>query len=381
MKRAFVLLTLMIFVTALEAREFRYYAQSPKAILMGNAFTALADDEYTLFYNPAALGRNAGFTMHVLNPEITITNALADMDKFEDIPSNDPVAITDRFIGYPVHLGLGVAPGFKMGSFGLTAIANTHTNFTIENRVHPLLKVDYRYDKGFVAGYAYDFIGSKTRKKPRKKGEARSAKGASANLGLSMKYIKREGIDNSFPIFGPELLVKISAADQDWHDIRESLGYSQGSSWGADAGFLYSYETRFSEFSTGLSVMDIGGTHFKVIKGNYKVPRQPMYVNWGMAWQQDFTLFNYTLSLDLAPLNVDEPLRRKLRVGASFGIPMIDLYAGLSEGYASYGAAVDLWVFKLYAGFYGVEMGNDYKMKQSKRGVIYLSILDMSFQP
>ena len=52
-----LILLLFIICSNLLASEVRYMARSPKGMLMGDAFTAIADDEYTLFYNPAALGR------------------------------------------------------------------------------------------------------------------------------------------------------------------------------------------------------------------------------------------------------------------------------------------------------------------------------------
>lgn len=55
----FVLLFLCL-VSMLHAQEVNYLARSPRALLMGDAYTAIADDEFTLFYNPAALGRNKG---------------------------------------------------------------------------------------------------------------------------------------------------------------------------------------------------------------------------------------------------------------------------------------------------------------------------------
>ena len=45
------------------AREVYYTLRSPKALLMGDAYTTLAEDDYTLFYNPAILARHSGFSL------------------------------------------------------------------------------------------------------------------------------------------------------------------------------------------------------------------------------------------------------------------------------------------------------------------------------
>ena len=72
-----IILTLFIFCQDLLAKEFRYLARSPRALLMGDAYTAVADDEYTLFYNPAALGRHKGVHISTINPKIELPDVFS----------------------------------------------------------------------------------------------------------------------------------------------------------------------------------------------------------------------------------------------------------------------------------------------------------------
>ena len=351
--------------------ELVHYARSPQAILMGDAYTAIADDDYTLFYNPAALGEHSGLSLYMVNPSIRLTNVYSNMDKYDDLPQDDPVALTNKFIGEPLHIGAGITPGLKMGTFGISGINNMQMTFSVKNQVHPLIDMDYRMDKGFVTGFAFPFGGGKRGKK---------GSGQSYSVGLGLKYIKREGIKKRFPVFGTELLDKFANSDnQDITQIKKTLGYSKGRSWGVDLGFKYSKKTANSKFSYGLAVMDFGETHFKKYDGNGRIPHQPMYVNTGIAWSQDFLLFDYTLSADLSPLNAPIDFGRKVRLGAKIGIPLIDVMVGYGSGYLSYGVGVDIFLIKLYAGFYSVEVGSKFREKEDKRAIIYLSLLDFSF--
>ena len=52
--------------------------------------------------------------------------------KFSDIGS-EPTDFADALGGTPVHMGLNTAPGFKLGHFGLSAIVNHQTNFSLKN--------------------------------------------------------------------------------------------------------------------------------------------------------------------------------------------------------------------------------------------------------
>src|SRR5690606_968026 len=129
--------------------------RSPRGLLIGDAYTSLAEDEYTLFYNPALLGRHSGLSFTPINPDISATNALDEMDRFKNFPKNDAVAISDRIMGFPIHLHGGVAPGLKMASVGLSLLASSTTNVILRNKTHPTLDVDYRLDRGFIMGFAY----------------------------------------------------------------------------------------------------------------------------------------------------------------------------------------------------------------------------------
>jgi hypothetical protein len=126
---------LFFFILLMSANVFALedinLARSPRALLMGDAYTAIADDEFTLFYNPAILARHSGFTFTPLNINIGVTNALADMDRFEgDIPT-DPSGMASQFMDYPIYLGAGWTPGFKFGQFGLSAFVSDITNVRI----------------------------------------------------------------------------------------------------------------------------------------------------------------------------------------------------------------------------------------------------------
>ncbi len=361
-----VLLFTILFSALTESREMRYLTRSPKALLMGDAFTALADDEYTLFYNPAALTRNKGLDVVPLNPNFGFTNALdaEDQARFKDIPSNDTSALAARFTGFPVWIHAAYTPGLKMNSFGISGVYNYDWSLVLRNAVHPVLNVDFRYDKGAVIGYAHEFSLNKM---------------TSLSIGLGFKLLKREGIKNSFDLFGTKLLTLINQSDTEATDILNSLGFSKGKGMGYDAGLLFIHKTKFYEIAFGASVLDIGDTRFKLTQGEGPIPKQDMYINTGFSFSQDFGIIDYRFAYDLKPINEPVDFGRMTHLGIDVGIPFFRFFGGYNEGYKSYGINMDILIGELTLGFFQVELGSKYKEQPGKRFILQMELLDFLF--
>ena len=373
---------IFLFIAAsfgLEAQEVGYIGRSPRAQLMGDAFTAIADDDYTLFYNPAALGRNKGVSFTPINISVGGTNVLDDPDKFKDFPKKDPSAIADRILNYPVSVQASAFPGLKMANFGFNLFASSKTNMVLRNAIHPALDIDYRYDRGFIAGYAYNLGSGAYSSRIKKSAKTKITSGRRISFGLAVKHINREGMNDQYDLFGTTLLNKINSGSTDINELKKALGYSEGKAWGVDLGTEIAYSSGRNLFTAGLSVLDIGDTQFTKTEGTGAVPKQEMSINTGVAFKQDYGLFDYTLAADIRPINSSIDFARKFHLGTEISFPVITFNAGWSEGYVSYGGSIKFWPVKLTAGFYGVEVGSKFKEQEAKRFIVYLSLFDFSF--
>lgn len=379
MKKTFLIIFILLNNIEAFSQEINYIGRSPRAQLMGDAYTAVADDEYTLFYNPAALGRNKGVTLTPFNPTIGGTNVLKDTDRFKDFPKDDPAAIANKILNYPVSLQASVFPGLKMSSFGMSLFATSKTNMVLRNAIHPILDIDYRYDRGFIAGYAHSIGSGAFASRIKKTSKQKITTGQRVSFGIAVKRINREGMSDQYDLFGTTLLNKISSGSTSISELKEALGYSKGKAWGVDLGTEYAYARGRGLFTAGFSILDVGDTRFTKTEGIGDVPKQDMSINTGVAYKEDFGLFDYTLSADLRPLNSSVDFSRKFHFGSEFSFPLITLNAGWSEGYVSYGGSVKLWPVKLTAGFYGIEVGSKYKEQEAKRFIVYISLFDFSF--
>ena len=367
----------IFFSTTLLASEVSYIARSPRALLMGDAYTAIADDEYTLFYNPAALGRNKGVAFTLFNPSFGVTDVLSEQNRFKSFPTTAPL-IANRLMEIPVYLQAGIFPTLKMGQFAFTLFANNKTSFVLRNATHPMLDLDYRYDRGFICGFAHNIGSGAFSTKAVKGGKSSTSAGNRLSIGFALKHMSRQGIKDQFDLFGTGLLSKINSGATSVAALKTALGYSTGKAWGFDLGTEYAISSGHTTLTSAISILDVANTRFQKTEGVADVPNQDMTINSGVALKQDFGIFDYTLSADLHPLNGPTDLGRKFHLGSEFSIPLLTVDLGLSEGYLSYGASVKLWPLKITAGFYGVEVGYHYKEEQAKRFILYLSLFDFS---
>jgi hypothetical protein len=354
-----------------EAFDNPYYMRSPKGLLMGDAFTAVNDDDFTLFYNPASLGRHKrDLTLYPFNPSMNGSNILSDMDRFEDFPE-EPVGVSEVLMDYPTHVSAGIAPGLKLFNFGVSFLANQSYDLLLRNPSHPMLDLDLRSDRGILMGVGIPLGPYRINRK--------SQTGSQTSLGLSAKYIERTGIRDTFALTGPVLLESLD--QEELNKILRSLGEVKGIGYGFDAGIEHITRTGNAQVIVGLAALDITGTDFKEAEtvDDLQVADNRDQINFGLAAGHDFKLFHYILSADVRGLNEQMDFGKRLRFGAEIGVPGITLMGGVNSGYYSYGATLDLNFMKVTTGFYDVELGSKYKQIKSKRFVIYMSLFDFSF--
>ncbi len=357
----------LVFLLIITSKLFGYEVymkESPRALLMGGSYLALADDDHALFYNPALLGRNKGIAFHPLNIGFGASFDLDDQDRFDDVPDT-PEGVASTFMNYPVHVSFGSAPGMKVGTWGFSLIYNTQANFLVYNQVHPFLEIDYGYDKGFVTGFAVPMGDEKT---------------GQLSIGASVKYIKREGIFNQFSLLDTEIITAIEDSD-DFDTIAEALGMGEDKSWGFDLGIDYIHKQDHGTFMAGLSILDAVETKFKDDSNpNAGLSDQPMTVNVGVGYAMDFgPLLDVVFTADLSPINRGYSWEQQVRFGIEVDLPSIDIHWGYNDAGFSYGLEVDFWVTSIFAGLYKSNTGRGDFAISSERALIFVSILDFSY--
>ena len=333
---------------------------------MGDAFTALADDEYTLFYNPAALGRHSGFSFNTLNPMFTVINPINHLDVLNDFPSTT-AGMADSLMGIPIKTSVGVTPGFRMGRFGFSAFYSTEAMFNLMNKTHPVVDINYKEDRGFIMGYGFV---------PGERLRSEQATGEQLSIGFGVKYLKRSGLSGLFALAGTELG---NAEGSDIDAIAQSLGKNTASGWGFDLGVEHITARGNTRWINGLVMKDMFNLRMSHDRSGSEVPAQDMAVNYGTAIEQNYEYFKVRLGVDIRNLIEEQEFLRRLHTGLEVSIPGISFMGGWRTGYFSYGIMTDIMMLKIYAGIFSEESNPGYKQQRTDQALLYVSLLNFRF--
>ena len=156
---------------------------------MGNAFTAVADDENAVFYNPAGLSMMSGLQLGVVNPQIEIADDSIDFaDDAGDVDFDNTSEVADllrKYTGKPQHVRVGLFPhlGLNIKDVGVLvgALGQGTVDVEINNPVWPQTRVNLIADYGPIVGGGFQLPAVKN-----------------LHLGMSLKYIGRESLSEVY---------------------------------------------------------------------------------------------------------------------------------------------------------------------------------------
>lgn len=103
---------------------------------------------------------------------------------------------------------------------------------------------------------------------------------------------------------------------------------------------------------SGITWQDIGSPKFD------SAPDNRQSISAGAAIHPAIWKLKNVVALDVREINQSKPVPTKLHFGVESKLPwLVALRAGLSQGYVTAGATLDLWVMKLDAAMYYEEIG------------------------
>ncbi len=324
-----------------------------RALGMGNAFTAVVSGGESLFYNPAGLARSGGFSWTIFDPRIG-ANGLDAVDVFREFSdSQDLPALFNRLYGSPIWLGGGSKTSLQIGGLAVGAFAGLDAGANLSNPAYPVMELQYAADYGFTAGLGFDLV----------PGVFKS--------GVVARRITRVG--TAVPI-GVSTLATLDAGEL----AREFK--NRGSAYGLDLGFALTVPSPVQPV-VSFTWKNIGETTFRREAGNRAPSRIGSEMILGAALEVDAALVTITPSLDYKHANRDDvQLGKKIHLGLEVGLPLIDIRAGLNQGYYTLGAGVNLGLLRVDAATYGVELGEYPGQLEDRRYVVQVAF-DIGFDP
>lgn len=356
LRAAVSLLMAALLATSASAKGYPRLFRGVRPMGMGGAFTAVADDENALMYNPAGLARVERTRVGIFNPLLEMSDSsIGLLTDAADIDLDDSGEVSDLlrdYMGDPQHVRM--MPGFPYVLFPVGehagmmvgGFAQVTVDADIRNPVWPETSVRANADLAGVAGGGLET----------------GLEGLRAGLGA--KVLVRQTLDKSYSA--------IEIADDGFSDqVDDDL--KSGSGVAADLGLLYSLP--FIEAlkpQVGLAVLNVPEMGMGEAEG------VPTVVNVGAALSHRFDHVQLLGALDLQDVlsgyDEDSDFGKRIHVGVEAQFPVIGLRAGLNQGYPALGATIDFRALRLDLAMYSEEVGTYAGQKDDQRYVAQISL-------
>ncbi|MEK6628970.1 MAG: hypothetical protein AABY53_10110 [Bdellovibrionota bacterium] len=309
--------------------ELYQQGMQTRCLAMGGTCASHVRGSSVLFFNPAALARVEGF-------DITIAQVGAGASKdFYDLSSQFQgstftLADVNKLYGKTLASEVTGRSAFVTPNFGFGLFSNSYVNMQFSDPTFPTFNMSLINDYGYIFGGSFSM-------------------GSNSSFGATVRHIKRQGgvkdinistlaglsvsglIDNNFNSHGVGHAIDIAAMTTLNHSLKPTLS---------------------------LVWHDVGVTTYNLTTGTTSPPDQYDNLIFGASVQQEVGIMSFTHAFEykfIRTLGFD--LSKKIHLGTELSVGLFDLRAGVNQGYVTYGAAVDLWLFEVDAAVYATEQG------------------------
>lgn len=367
-----------LFAGSAQAKESSFYGihqnyLSTRAMGMGNAGVAIADDEHALFYNPAGIAQleKRKFNLFLragADPDIQ------DFAKDIDNAGSDEQAIADVIqANYGEHFSLrGPSLGgiYATKKWAVAFIpADVSVDASLQREVGPAINLNAYQDSTLAFARAW---------------RLRNTRRGQLDLGVTSKLIYRAHLDK---------VISIAAIQND--KVLEKEDSNEGMTADLDFGALWKlpdYSSGFWHYaqpSFGLVVrnaLDYGYfTNLKLYADdkNGKPEKLGRAIDIGSSFQLlDWSVWKTRFAFDVRDvLNDNWNYKKGIHAGLEFLWEMRPWWkggwrAGINQGYWTAGFTGQIWIFKLDLATYGQEVGTSNKPKEDR---VYMFTTSLDF--
>ncbi len=349
MMRFFVTFLALLLAAPTMAAELPSLFEGVRPLGMGGAFTAVADDENALFYNPAGLNQIEKRRFAVLNPLIDASEN--GFDFFEDVQDTDfdtTKEVTDlirQHLGENFHFRAALFPHYVQKNFGIGGLGQLKTNLEARNLAFPVTNVEAFGVATGQVGLAYGLLGERLR------------------IGATARYVSATSIDQSYTAG--------EIADPNFEDRVEDDA-QDGSGLGFDLGAMYALPLPF-DLTVAAVIQNLADTD---LGDAGKISQQ---INFGVATRHSLPWFDLTGALDWVDVanevGIDDDIYKRIHLGVEARLPRIlSLRTGLYQGYGSFGATLDFRALKIDYANYAEEIGAFAGSEANRRHILQVSL-------
>ncbi len=319
---------------------------SADAQAMGNAFTAIVDDEESLYYNPAGLAgvKAPKLTYLDLQAEASSDILTSTSSTYSSI-KNINIDTLNVLMGQDVYGRASITPSFVLPGFGIGFIVDQQVALYTENQALPSVTLGYQTTNGVKLGYGHSFF----------PGSTRGAGLDEVRLGIGGEMLFRRG---GYDTLTESQILNLSATE-----FRSIVG-NFGEGFGADLGLQYiRHQNKHLSLMAGAAWEGVGGIGFNVPTAE----TQPGDLSLGVGARYELPGMRLTFAYDMKHLDQSTDMRMRQHLGFEYKIPIFSISAGLNEVSYTYGATVDIWLAKVSFVSYGEELAYEADLVTERR--------------
>lgn len=321
-------------------QQFPMLYQGVIPLGMGGAFTAVADDENAVFYNPAGLDNVQDASFKIINVSADVTypnmitlynNASAD-SKLPAGNTQDQAYINDfnSFAGQSLYARVGDYSNYTTHDFSIGLLTNNQllavpAAAATTNNLASLYGLS---DSGIVVSGAYGFFNHHLQI-------------GGTVMGLNQMFLNIPSLS-------------VSQASTLQSTINSNLTHGLGIV--GDIGAIYHFDLPLNP-TIGATIENVGTADFG------QAGTLPQLINAGVGLDPDIGFGRLLVDIDYDDVAnylyyTGESLWQHTHFGVQYQFPvLLTLSAGVYEGYPTFGFGLDLWAFMLNGSYYTEEAG------------------------
>lgn len=330
---------------------------------MGQAFTAVADDQNALYYNPAGLARLEGWSLEIFNivggVNTELTQNIGDMMDSASGAGGKPEEMVNVFrdkLGENNHFHVGINPNFVMPRFGFALMAREEANISIHGANPSIADFESATDVEGRVGYARKFMGEKLA------------------IGGTLIGRQRYFIGEAFE-YG-DIYTFINKSDQITENLRKRIHVGWGV--GADVGMLFT-PIEIWKPTFGLAILNVGDINFfrsDTSSASTAPEPIPQSVNMGVSVTPSWGKYYVRGSFDFRDMNLPIPATKKPVLGFETGWSnLARVQLGMAESYPTWGVEFRLFVLNLRYASYATDRGYFPKHQSERRHLFGAKVL------